>query len=219
VRYEAILFDFDGVLVDSEPVHFECWQEILTDHGLKLDWETYREHGIGAADRLLLARLCNQVSPPVELERLVAEYPRKRELFQKRMLERDRFAADVLQLIPQLSDYKLAVVTSSGQAEVESILVRAGIRDYFQVAVFGGDVKKHKPDPEPYLLAVEKLGVRKALVVEDSDAGEASATAAGLDVLRIHNTADMPAKLRERLGLHRATDHRAGLSDSFPNNS
>jgi beta-phosphoglucomutase len=205
VQYEAILFDFDGVLVDSEPVHCECWQEILEPYGLKLDWETYCEHGIGAADRLLLARLCTQVSPPVELERLIAEYPRKRELFQTRMLEREAFSADVLELIRQLSEYQLAVVTSSGQTEVESILIRAGIREHFRVAVFGGDVKKHKPDPEPYLLAIEKLGVRNALVVEDSDAGVASATAAGLDVLRINEVSEMPAKLRERLGLNGST--------------
>jgi beta-phosphoglucomutase len=202
VQYEAILFDFDGVLVDSEPVHCECWQEILKPYGLKLDWKTYCEHGIGAADRLLLARLCKQVSPPVDLERLIAEYPRKRELFQTRMLEREAFSADVIGLIPQLNDYQLAVVTSSGQAEVESILIRAGIREYFRVAIFGGDVKRHKPDPEPYLLAIEKLGVQKALVVEDSDAGVASATAAGLDVLRIHKPSDMPATLRAHLGLN-----------------
>jgi HAD superfamily hydrolase (TIGR01509 family) len=202
VQYEAILFDFDGVLVDSEPVHCECWQEILKPYGLQLDWKTYCEHGIGAADRLLLARLCQQVSPPVDLERLIAEYPRKRELFQTRMLEREAFSADVLELIPQLNDYQLAVVTSSGQAEVESILIRAGIREYFRAAVYGGDVKKHKPDPEPYLLALQKLGVQKALAVEDSDAGVASATAAGLDVLRIHKPSDMPARVRERLGLN-----------------
>jgi beta-phosphoglucomutase len=205
MQYEAILFDFDGVLVDSEPVHCECWQEILKPYGLKLDWKTYREHGIGAADRLLLARLCQQVSPPANLERLIAEYPRKRELFQTRMLEREAFSPDVLELIRQLSEYRLAVVTSSGQAEVESILIRAGIREHFRVAVFGGDVKKHKPDPEPYLLAVEKLGVRNALVVEDSDAGVASARAAGLDVLRIHEPSEMPARLRERLGLNGST--------------
>jgi HAD superfamily hydrolase (TIGR01509 family) len=205
VQYEAILFDFDGVLVDSEPVHCECWQEILRPYGLKLDWKTYCEHGIGAADRLLLARLCKQVTPPVELERLIAEYPRKRELFQTRMLEREAFSTDVLALIPQLGKYRLGVVTSSGQTEVESILIRAGIREHFRVAVFGGDVKKHKPDPEPYVLAIKKLGARNALVVEDSDAGVASAMAAGLDVLRIHEPSEMPARLRERLGLNGST--------------
>jgi HAD superfamily hydrolase (TIGR01509 family) len=211
VQYEAILFDFDGVLVDSEPVHCECWQEILKPYGLHLDWKTYCEHGIGAADRLLLARLSQQVTPPVDLDRLIAEYPRKRDLFQTRMLEREAFSPDVLELIPQLNEYQLAVVTSSGQTEVESILIRAGIREYFRAAVFGGDVKKHKPDPEPYLLAVQKLGVQTALAVEDSDAGIASATAAGLDVLRIHQPSDMPARLRERLGLNGS----AGNSRTF----
>src|SRR5260370_10719165 len=76
VQYEAILFDFDGVLVDSEPVHCECWQEILKPYGLQLDCKTYCEHGIGAADRLLLSRLGQQVSPPVDLAHLSAEFPR-----------------------------------------------------------------------------------------------------------------------------------------------
>jgi beta-phosphoglucomutase-like phosphatase (HAD superfamily) len=92
-------------------------------------------------------------------------------------------------------------VTSSGQTEVEPILINAGLRDYFQAAVYGGDVKRHKPAPDPYLLAMEKLGVRTALVVEDSDAGEASARAAGLDVLRVRTPAEMPALLRAYCGL------------------
>jgi len=201
VKYEAILFDFDGVLVDSEPVHFACWQEILKAFGLDLDWKTYSEHGIGVTDRLLLARLCQQVNPPLELERLTAEYPRKKELFRLRMLERQPFSPEVLELLAQLRDYRLAVVTSSGQSEVEPILERAGVRDYFRAAVYSGDVKQHKPSPEPYLLAVRKLGVKTALVVEDSDAGEASARAAGLDVLRIATASEMPSLLRARLGI------------------
>jgi HAD superfamily hydrolase (TIGR01509 family) len=69
----------------------------------------------------------------------------------------------------------------------------------FRTVVYGGDVKKLKPAPDPYLLAVEKLGVRNALVVEDSDAGEASARAAGLDVLRVRTPTEMPELLRERI--------------------
>jgi beta-phosphoglucomutase len=201
VRYEAILFDFDGVLADSEPVHFECWQEILRTYDLRLDWKTYLEHGIGKSDRLLLSMLCNQSDPPMDLERLVAEYPRKKEMFRTRMLARPAISGEVIELLRQLRDYQLAVVTSSGQTEVEPILIQAGIRDRFHATVFGGDVKRHKPAPDPYLLAVEKLGVRNALVVEDSDAGETSARAAGLEVLRISAPADMPRLLREALAL------------------
>ncbi len=199
--YEAILFDFDGVLVDSEPVHFECWQEILRTFGMHLDWETYRTHGIGVSDRDLMALICQQAGRPLEVDRLLAEYPRKKELFRDRMLQRQAFPTGVLELFPQLQAYQLAVVTSSGQSEVEPILREAGIHDFFRAVVYGGDVKKLKPAPDPYLLAVKKLGVRRALVVEDSDAGEASARAAGLDVLRVESPSEMPELLRERIEL------------------
>jgi beta-phosphoglucomutase len=199
VRYEAILFDFDGVLVDSEPVHFECWQEILETFDMHLDWETYRTHGIGVSDRDLMSMICREAGRPLEVERLLAEYPRKKELFRRRMLERPSFSNEVLELLPQLQAYQLAVVTSSGQSEVEPILRHAGIHCMFRTVVYGGDVKKLKPAPDPYLLAVEKLGVRTALVVEDSNAGEASARAAGLDVLRVRTPEEMPELLRERI--------------------
>jgi len=201
MRYEAILFDFDGVLVDSEPVHFECWREILKPFGLELDWATYRDNGIGVSDRELLALLCRQVTPPLNLDVLVAEYPRKRALFRTLMLERNPFSSEVLDLISKLSRHRLGVVTSSGRTEVEPVLAAGGIRDAFEVAVYGGDVKRLKPAPDSYLLAVERLGVSRALVIEDSDAGEASARAAGLEVLRIHHQHEMAARVRELLEL------------------
>ena len=202
--YEAILFDFDGVLADSEPVHFECWQEIVQTFGLDLDWKTYCEQGIGISDRKLLGFLCDRADPPLDVELLVAEFPRKKDLFRARMLERQPFSTEVFELLPELRDYQLAVVTSSGQTEVEPVLEQAGLRNFFHAVVYGGDVKQHKPAPDPYLLAVEKLGVRSALAVEDSNAGETSARAAGLDVLRVGTPSEMPALLRQRLGLAKA---------------
>jgi beta-phosphoglucomutase len=205
VLYEAILFDFDGVLADSEPVHFECWQEILRRFDLDLDWKTYCEQGIGISDRKLLAFLSERANPPVDVELLIAEFPRKKDMFRARMLKRQPFSAEVFELLQELRGYRLAVVTSSGQTEVEPILERAGLRNYFQAIVYGGDVQQHKPAPDPYLLAVERLGVRSALAVEDSNAGEASARAAGLDVLRVGTASEMPAMLRRRLGWTKAS--------------
>lgn len=197
--YDAILFDFDGVLVDSEPVHFECWREILRDLGMHLDWQTYREHGIGTSDRDLMALLCERAGRPDALNQLLAQYPRKSELFRNRMLEREAFSGDVLELLAGLNEYQLGVVTSSGRAEVEPILEKGGIHGLFRAAVYGGDVKRLKPAPDPYLLAVQKLGVRTALAVEDSNAGEASARGAGLDVLRIPTPSEMPRLLRTHI--------------------
>jgi beta-phosphoglucomutase len=199
VRYDAILFDFDGVLVDSEPVHFECWLEILESFGMRMDWETYRTHGIGVSDRALMSMLCERAGRPEVVDRLLAEYPRKKEMFRSRMLERQLIPAEVLALLPELHDYQLAVVTSSGQSEVEPLLREAGIHGLFRTVVYGGDVKQLKPAPDPYLLAMKKLGARTALVVEDSDAGEASGHAAGLDVLRVSSPLEMPELLRDRI--------------------
>jgi beta-phosphoglucomutase len=198
--YEAILFDFDGVLVDSEPVHFDCWQEILAPFGLTLDWKTYCEQGIGVSDRAMLAMLCKQSDPPLDIELLAAEYPRKKVMFRDRMLANPAVSRSVLDLLDNLSGYKLAVVTSSGRTEVEPILEAAGVLSRFDTVVYGGDVKNLKPAPDPYRLAVERLGVSRALVVEDSDAGEASGRAAGLDVLKVASQAEMPGLLRARLG-------------------
>jgi len=199
VRYEAILFDFDGVLVDSEPVHFECWREVLQDFDIELDWNTYSHHGIGVSDRVLMGLLCKRAGRPRDVDRVIAEFPRKKALFQRHMRQAPPFTADVLELLPQLRDYQLAVVTSSTQAEVEPILLHAGIDGCFRTIVYGSDVKRLKPAPDPYLLAIERLRVNTALAVEDSDAGEASARAAGLDVLRIPTQSKMPELLRQWL--------------------
>ncbi len=86
-QYQAVLFDFDGVVVDSEPVHFECWQEILTPFGIDLDWQTYSEHCIGITDRTMLAFLCSRSRLPLDIEVLAAEYPRKKEMFRERMMK------------------------------------------------------------------------------------------------------------------------------------
>jgi beta-phosphoglucomutase len=201
VLYEAILFDFDGVLADSEPIHFECWREILQTFDLHLDWKTYCEQGIGISDRKLLGFLCARADPPRDVEPLIAEFPRKKDLFRARILEREPFSIEVFELLPELRDYQLAVVTSSGQTEVEPVLERAGLLNYFHAVVYGGDVQQHKPAPDPYSLALRKLGVRSALAIEDSNAGEASARAAGLDVLRVRTPSEMPALLRQKLGL------------------
>ena len=198
-RYEAVLFDFDGVIVDSEPVHFGCWLEILTPFGIPLDWDTYSENCIGVSDRAMLAFLCGRVQPPVPIDALAAEYPRKKDMFRDRMLQIG-LSADVCDLIRELRpNYKLAVVTSSGIREVEPILEAAGVMDLLDTVVHGGSVQRHKPAPDPYLLAVERLGVRKALVVEDSAAGIAAARAAGLDVVPVPKASDVCTLVRQAL--------------------
>ncbi|HOK48515.1 MAG TPA: HAD family phosphatase [Bryobacteraceae bacterium] len=198
-RYDAILFDFDGVLVDSEPVHYACWAEILRPYGIELTWDLYAREFVGLTDSALLDILGSRANPPVPGAKLREHFPRKKEMFRERMLADPPADPDLVNLIKSLNHYKLAVVTSSTRRESGAVLERLGLRDYFHAMVFGEDVSRHKPDPEPYLLAAKLLSARKPLVVEDSDAGVASARAAGFDVIRVAHASQTANALRAAL--------------------
>jgi beta-phosphoglucomutase len=202
--YDAILFDFDGVLVDSEPVHFECWREVLAPFGIQLDWETYRARFIGISDLAMLEDLARLRHPPVHVDLLSEQYPRKRALFRKRMLSNPPVTAAVRDLLASLDTLRLAVVSSSGRDEIEPILIAAGIRESFGALVCREDVTEFKPAPEPYLKVAALLQTANPLVVEDSEAGIASGKAAGFDVLEIPSAGRMPDLVRERLARSRA---------------
>lgn len=198
--YEAILFDFDGVLVDSEPVHFDCWNEVLRPYGIEMPWSVYAEHGIGISDRQMLTFLARQCTPPPDVEQLFTEYPRKKAMFRDRMLSVYHIEPDILSYIETLhGPYKTAVVTSSGRTEVEPILETSKLLAHLDTCVYGGDVQRLKPAPDPYLLAASRLNITRALVVEDSAAGQAAGWAAGFDVLRIAAQSELLPRLRERL--------------------
>lgn len=191
--FEAILFDFDGVLVDSEPVHYECWLEILQPFGIHMAWHTYAKNCIGVSDRAMIQEMCLAANPPADFNAIWQQYPRKRELFRERMAASDPFLDDTIDLIKSLSDYRLAVVSSSGRSEVEPPLIKAGIREHFGALVCGLEAGALKPAPEPYRRAAELLGVKRALVVEDSEAGEQAGRAAGFRVVRVSSPATVKA--------------------------
>jgi HAD superfamily hydrolase (TIGR01509 family) len=196
---QAIFFDFDGVLLDTEPVHWACWAEVLAPLGIALGWEYYRDRCIGIDDRDMVRTLAARADPPREWDTLWAFYPEKKRLFQQRMAA-PPFEPDLAALLAGLHrTYRLAVVTSSSTSEIEPLLVGGGIREHFDTIVGGEDVTRHKPAPEPYLLAAARLGVRRALVLEDSAAGIASGRAAGFEVLVVRHPAEVAGQLRERL--------------------
>ena len=85
-RYDAILFDFDGVLADSEPVHYACWAEIVRPYGIDLTWDLYAGNCVGLTDAAFLGLIGNQATPPVSVAALREHYPRKRAMFLERML-------------------------------------------------------------------------------------------------------------------------------------
>ena len=199
-EFEAILFDFDGVLLDSEPVHCACWADVLAPVGVALEWEFYRRHGIGVDDREMLRMMAAGSDPPRNWEELWALYPAKKKLFQARMAQLPPFDPSLDGFLSRLHGvYKLAVVSSSSTTEIAPVLVAGGIRRHFDTLVCGEDVQRHKPAPEPYLLAAQRLGARTALVVEDSEPGMASGRAAGFEVLAVKGPADVRERVLGRL--------------------
>ena len=198
-EFEAILFDFDGVLLDTEPVHWACWAEMLRTVGLELTWEYYRDHCIGIDDRDMLRVMARNADPPRNWDDLWALYPAKKRLFQERMTT-PPFESELMAMLPDLArDYRLAVVSSSACVEIEPLLQAGGIRAHFTTIVGGENVSRHKPAPEPYRLAAERLGARRALVIEDSAAGIESGRAAGFEVMAVRHPREVAPGLRERL--------------------
>jgi beta-phosphoglucomutase len=191
--FEAIFFDFDGVLIDSEPVHWACWREVILPLGIDLSWEFYRDRCIGIDDREML----RMIAGAREWLDLWAKYPEKKQMFRTRMIEAPPFPETLAATLAALKpSYRMAVVSSSSCEEIEPLMARAGLRGYFDTVVGGGDVKKQKPAPEPYLLAASRLGVTRALVLEDSEAGMAAGRAAGFQVLQVRHPSEVPDVLR-----------------------
>ena len=200
-EFDSIFFDFDGVLLDSEPVHCACWAEVLKPLGVTLEWEYYRDCCIGIDDRDMLRTMAAAADPPRDWEELWAQYGKKKELYRSRMIGAPPFPDTIGGLLESLDGrYRLAVVSSSSCVEIEPLLEAGGLRHFFQTIVGGGDVTRQKPDPEPYLLAAKRLGSKRALVLEDSAAGMAAGRAAGFEVIAVRHPTEVPGLLRGRLG-------------------
>lgn len=190
--YDALLFDFDGVLADTERYHQSAWNEVLKPFGIQFTWDEYLNQCVGVADPIVARNL--QLPEP---DRAVA---RKQALFRQALEESPPFLEETRQLILELAQIqRLAVVSSSFRREVEPPLIRAGLRDYFEDCIFGDDVERLKPHPDPYLLAAKRMRLSNPLVIEDSNAGIAAGRAAGFEVLCITSVTGVARQVRERL--------------------
>jgi HAD superfamily hydrolase (TIGR01509 family) len=192
--YDALLFDFDGVLADTEKIHHASWNTVLEPYGIHFTWPEYLKQCVGIADPI--------VAQSLQLPDPALAVARKQQLLRQGLEQTPPFSKETLDLLHELStSYRMAVVSSSFQTEIYPPIERAGLLPLFETLVFGNEVQNLKPAPDPYLLAVQRLSVRNPLVIEDSDAGVASGKAAGLEVLRVAGPDTMPNQLRQLLGI------------------
>jgi HAD superfamily hydrolase (TIGR01509 family) len=177
--FDAILFDNDGVLVDTEGLYFRANREVLAGIGVELDQAAYVElflrEGLGAWH---LAEARGHSAEAIDLLR-AARYRRYVELVDESPI----LIAGVAELVPRLAArYRLAIVTSSEPGPFGRTHARTGLLPHFELVLTRVDYQRSKPDPEPYLCAVARLGLPAArcLVIEDSERGLRAAKAAGL---------------------------------------
>lgn len=187
---EALVFDYDGVIADTEPLHWKSWVALLAPYNYELGWEEYCSLGRGVDDAQIYEALRNQASLPDEAEFLRQNIERKR-MVREWSLQQIPIPRETIALLHALERHPIGLVTTSKRAEVEPVLRAAHIYGRFDALVFGEDVKAPKPAPDPYLLAAQKLGVSAGIAFEDSEPGLESARAAGFRVVKIDQPRDL----------------------------
>lgn len=182
---KAVLFDLDGVIVDSRPHHLSAWHELARRHELRHDAD-YFTKTFGLRNDAILGGL--GVAPDA-VARLAAE---KEQLFRKAARGRVEALAGVRELLDALDNAAVprAVVTSAPRENLDLILESLGIAGRFQALVAEEDASKGKPDPEGFLVAARRLGVEPAgcVVIEDAPAGLRAAKAAGMRAIGVTTT-------------------------------
>jgi beta-phosphoglucomutase len=181
----ALLFDFDGVMADTENIHVAAWQRTFADLG----WEVADEvcaRAVAEDDRAFLASIFAERK--VEGGDVAGWVRRKQELTLAMLNDSPRLYPGVAELVRTVRGrLRLAVVSGTWRANVETVLGASGLADAFELIVGKEDVKAVKPAPECYRLALKrlKLSSSQAVALEDSPAGLAAARGAGVRTLAV----------------------------------
>lgn len=181
----SVIFDFDGVIVDSERLHWAAFNRVLET---PVSWEDYIQTLIGFDDRDAFMHLLPSLGKS-DLDALIQQ---KAAAFQELLLEGGAAALPgAVELIQHLSgELPIAICSGALREDIVPIIGKLGIADAFDAIVTAEDTHISKPDPAPYRLAMQKLGVSNGWAIEDTPSGITSAKGAGLKVLAVTNSYD-----------------------------
>jgi len=182
---KAVIFDMDGVIVDSEPQYQRVEMEIVKRFDDSVTPNHFREY-TGIDSVTMWARIRERFDLPQTAEELCREEERlMRQYYQSGEL---KVIEPTVSLIKSAHEagYRTGIASASGKENIAAVLRRLGIGDYVDAAVSGSEVPRHKPHPDIYLHTAHILGVRpeECVVIEDSPAGVSAARAAGMRVIR-----------------------------------
>lgn len=187
MREGGVIFDLDGVIIDSEPLHKQAWKTVFKEKGVLLRDEDVAG-SIGTTDRSLLKRIIRENNLEPDFGKW---YEKKRERYTALLKNNLKVFPGVPSLLKRLSKrYSLALASSAWLKDIKFVLNKLELCGYFKVTIGRESVENHKPDPEAYLLAAEKLDLpcSKCLVIEDSLAGIRAAKEAGMKCIAVSNS-------------------------------
>ncbi len=185
---EAVIFDMDGVIVDSEPRHEQAFLEVVRELGYGDNHGINFDHYVGRSDHELWVDFVARHQPSQTQTELMT---RKRGKVLEILRAEQPLFAGLYELVEALAPrFQLALASGSERAVVEAVLDFRNLRRFFPVSVSGSDIAKGKPCPDIFLQAAELLGVapERCAVIEDSRPGVAAGRAAGMTVFAITNT-------------------------------
>ena len=189
----AVIFDFDGVILDSEGLHYKIFNQVLEKYKIFVTWEDYQKRYIGYNDEDALKIIFKNNKKRVNKKIIDELITRKAVLFEESVHNNGaEVFPGVVELIKSIP-VKLPIGLCSGalRSDIIPVLKNLKIKRFFKSIVTAEDTKKSKPYPDPYLLSLKNLNIQdpsKTIAIEDTPAGINSAKEAGMKVLAVTNT-------------------------------
>jgi beta-phosphoglucomutase len=194
---KAVIFDFNGILVDDEPIHLELFRRVLEEEGLSLTDDAYYAKYLGMDDRGCFRSVFKDNRRELDDAKLAELIRRKAAYYRETIAQRTMIFPGVTRLVPELAArFPLAVASGALRGEIELILDGIDLKKYFQVIVSAEDVHDGKPHPEIFIKALRELNegrgemirASECLVIEDSKEGIMAAHRAGIKCLAVTNS-------------------------------
>lgn len=196
----AVIFDCDGVIVDSEPHHLKAFKEVLAEEGITLTTEDYYSKYLAMDDKGCFETILRANNRPVDNKILKKLIIQKMEIYRRLSQQELILYPGVVDLVKKLAgQYRLAIASGAFRGEVKFALDKGGMRDAFPVLVTAQDVRNGKPHPEAFQTALAQINQRdpvpsppirpdECLVIEDSLHGIEGAKGAGMKCLAVTNS-------------------------------
>lgn len=196
---QAVIFDFDGVIADTEPLHLLAFNKVLDGYGVDISKKDYYDEYLGFSDRDCFEIL--KKTHPLKLGKITIKSLMQQK--EKAYFDIIKDEPSVMQHVPELlktlarNNILLAICSGGLRNEIETVLLQARLNDFFEIIVSADEVKKGKPDPQGFVITLQMLNSRHpgktiksgdCIVIEDSHWGIEAAHAAGMHIVAVTNS-------------------------------